>query len=120
MTSKTTFTFPPPVVPEDNQFTVSSLLERRKNPKTHRVEYLVQWAGYPDSYNTWEPKDSIHASLTREYDNAKRNERSVSQRRSAVHFLPMDTEVTYIDGFPFYSSNNQRILEAVTDDFLNK
>ncbi len=104
-TTTTTFTFPPPVVPKDNQFRVDSLLERRKNPKTHRVEYLVHWAGYPDSYNTWEPKENIHASLTREFDNAK----------PAVHFLPVDTEVIYIDGFPVYSSNCHRILMEVTN-----
>jgi transposase InsO family protein len=50
---------------EDNVFEVERILERRLGPplKNSNIdgpeEYLVKWKGYPNSENTWEPKNNL-------------------------------------------------------------
>ena len=36
--------------------------------KARRLQYLIEWKGYSESDNMWEPSDQIHApELIREY-----------------------------------------------------
>lgn len=59
----------------DNVYTVTELLDRRRDPSRRLgYQYLVKWEGFGDEHNTWEPEsnvrrhmisDSIPSSLTR-------------------------------------------------------
>jgi hypothetical protein len=53
---------PPPIVPEDNQYEVEKILDHDK-----RRGYLVRWAGYDQSGDSWVKEQDIHKELVREY-----------------------------------------------------
>ena len=40
-----------------------------------KVLYLVKWAGYPDSDNTWEPIDNISEDLVHSYEQENRRKK---------------------------------------------
>lgn len=48
---------PPAIDPEDGQWEVERLIEKRQFGKT--VKYLVKWLGYPSSENSWEKRKDI-------------------------------------------------------------
>ena len=48
---------PKPVSLPEGYFEVERILDKRTKGKA--TYYLVQWAGYPDSENTWEPKTNL-------------------------------------------------------------
>ena len=53
---------PPPVVPEDNQYEVEKILDHDR-----RRGYLVRWAGYDQSEDSWVKEHDIHKDLVKEY-----------------------------------------------------
>ena len=53
---------PPPVVPEDNQYEVENILDHDR-----RRRYLVRWAGYDQSEDSWVKEQDIHKELVTEY-----------------------------------------------------
>jgi len=53
---------PPPVIPEDNQYEVEKILDHDK-----RHGYLVRWAGYDQSEDSWVEERDIHRDLIKEY-----------------------------------------------------
>jgi hypothetical protein len=55
-----------PVDPTDNQYLVKALVDRRLGPNGEE-EFLVQWAGYPDSFNGWVPTKDIYPALVRAF-----------------------------------------------------
>lgn len=42
---------------EPEEYTVEKILDKRV--RQGRIEYLLKWKGYPDSENTWEPKENL-------------------------------------------------------------
>jgi len=53
---------PPPLIPEDNQYEVEKILDHDR-----RRGYLVRWAGYDQSEDSWVSERDIHEDLVREY-----------------------------------------------------
>ena len=53
---------PPPVIPEDNQYEVEKILDHDK-----RRGYLVRWAGYDQSEDSWVKEQDMHRDLVKEY-----------------------------------------------------
>jgi hypothetical protein len=80
---------PPPVIPDDNQYRVDTLLDRRLF--RNHLEYLVRWQGYGPEDDTWRPAEDIECSLRQEYDRthhgqlptARRSSRKAPRRRRA-------------------------------------
>src|SRR6266403_3030514 len=43
-----------------------------------RLQYLVKWKGYPESDNSWEPADQVHAPiLVKHYQSAARHQSAI-------------------------------------------
>lgn len=57
---------PPPVVPEDDQYLVETLLDKRIS--RGRAQYLVRWKGYGPEDDMWRPARDIEQSLIDAYE----------------------------------------------------
>ena len=57
---------PPPVVPDDEQYLVEALLDKRIS--RGRTEYLVRWKGYGPEDDMWRPASDIEQSLIDAYE----------------------------------------------------
>jgi len=42
---------------DDEEYEVEKILGKRK--RQGGVEYLIKWAGYDNSQNTWEPEENL-------------------------------------------------------------
>jgi hypothetical protein len=66
---------------EDDEFEVERIIRRRLSSRG-QPEYLVKWAGYPNSENTWQPAETMNCDrLITEFE-SKRNNLTAKQ---AVH-----------------------------------
>jgi hypothetical protein len=50
---------PPTLIDGEEEHTVKKILNSRM--RYNRLEYLVKWKGYDDSYNSWEVHQNFHA-----------------------------------------------------------
>ena len=85
--SRKKLSYPPPVVADDNQYEVETLLDRRPchiDLRTVGYEYLVKWEGYGHEFNSWVKETDIHAGLIKDYNDETINVR-VPGRKSAKH-----------------------------------
>jgi hypothetical protein len=62
----TPLTRPEPVVVEDNgaeEWEVKRILDHRYVGRVKRLQYLVEWSGYPVWESTWEPLEHLDGAL---------------------------------------------------------
>jgi len=52
---------PPDLIKGKNEYEVERIVNHRRYRRTRGLQYLVKWKGYPESDNTWEPKEQLHA-----------------------------------------------------------
>jgi hypothetical protein len=52
---------PPDLVDNEEEYEVETILDSRLFGRRKRLQYLVKWAGYPDSDNMWVDKDDVFA-----------------------------------------------------------
>src|SRR5277367_5712358 len=58
----TNFTKPPPdLLGGEEEYEVEAIIGERTFGRTKRKQYLVKWLGYPESDNTWENAEHVHA-----------------------------------------------------------
>ena len=50
------------VIKKDDVYKIEMILKKRK--KGRRVQYLVKWLGYPDTFNSWIFKQDLQKRLT--------------------------------------------------------
>jgi Chromo (CHRromatin Organisation MOdifier) domain len=56
------FTRPPPdLIDGEEEYEVEQIRSHRTWGRSKIPQYLIKWAGYPESDNTWEDADQIHA-----------------------------------------------------------
>src|SRR5487761_1247260 len=52
---------PPDLITGEAEYEVENIRSHRRHGKRRLLQYLLKWKGYPESDNTWEPADQIHA-----------------------------------------------------------
>ena len=63
------------------EYEVEKILAHRQYGRNQQMQYLVKWQGYPDSDNTWEPKENLHADeLLQEYKTRSTHARMVKTK----------------------------------------
>ena len=102
---------PPELIDGVEEFEVERILDSRRRGRGRKLQYLVKWAGYPDSDNQWEDWDQLTADeAIREFKRANpkseihlkagRVERMVlipTARMPCRSFSPEHTRTTYHD-----------------------
>ena len=57
------FSHPPPdLIGGEEECEVEQILNHRCYRRSRRLQYFIKWKGYPESNNTWEPANQVHAS----------------------------------------------------------
>jgi hypothetical protein len=56
------FTRPPPdLIDGEEEYEVEQIHTHQRRGRSKTLQYLIKWKGYPESNNTWEDTDQIHA-----------------------------------------------------------
>jgi hypothetical protein len=59
---------PPDITIGENEYEVETIRSHRYFGKQKKLQYLLKWKGYPESDNTWEPANQVHApQLVKQY-----------------------------------------------------
>src|SRR6267142_2747036 len=59
---------PPDLIRGENEYEVETIRKHRCFGRNKKLQYLLKWRGYPESDNTWEPIEQLHApQLLKEY-----------------------------------------------------
>src|SRR6266850_6764008 len=52
---------PPDLIDGEAEYEVELIKSHRHHGRVRKLQYLIKWKGYPESDNTWEDADQIHA-----------------------------------------------------------
>ena len=52
---------PSDLIGGEEEYEVERILNHRRHGRSRRLQYFIKWKGYPESDNTWEPADQVHA-----------------------------------------------------------
>jgi len=52
---------PPDLIDGEAEYEVELIKSHRRHGRSRKLQYLIKWKGYPESDNTWENADQIHA-----------------------------------------------------------
>src|SRR6266446_7529345 len=83
------FTHPPPdLIKGEEEFEVERIVAHQKFGRSKCLQYLIKWKGYPESDNTWEPADQVHApELIKHYRSAGIHQSSAVNHQSAIKMI---------------------------------
>ena len=86
------YTRPPPdLVEGEAEWEVERILAHRYFGRQKKLQYLVKWLGYPESDNTWEPVENLHADdLIQDYEH--RWQGAARQAVAAIHLRVAQTK----------------------------
>src|SRR6266436_2821469 len=87
------FTHPPPdLIKGEEEFKVERIVAHRTFGQSKCLQYLIKWKGYPESNNSWEPADQVHApDLVKCYQSAAKNQSAITSAakdQSAIKIIP--------------------------------
>jgi hypothetical protein len=75
---------PPDLIDGEEEYEVEQICAHRTWGQCKTLQYLIKWKGYPESNNTWENADQIHAPvLIKLYHqtNARKTTKAIKTRR---------------------------------------
>ena len=52
---------PPDLINGEEEYEVERIVNHQRHGRARQLQYLIKWKGYPESDNTWEPADQVHA-----------------------------------------------------------
>src|SRR6266403_1899085 len=83
------FTRPPPdLIDGEEEYEVERIVAHRQFGRSKQLQYLIKWKGYPESNNTWEPADQVHApDLIKHYQSAAIHRSSITHHQSAIRTI---------------------------------
>jgi hypothetical protein len=59
---------PPDLIKGEAKYEVEAICNHQNFRRSHTLQYLIKWQGYPESDNTWELADNVHTpDLLKEY-----------------------------------------------------
>ncbi len=90
------FTQPPPdLIDGEEEYEVERIVAHQHFGRSKRLQYLLKWKGYPESDNTWEPADQVHApELIKHYQSAGRHQTSATHHQSATRTIHQSAPLT--------------------------
>ena len=50
---------PPDVINGEEEYEVEKILDSKRIGRNKRLHYLIQWKGYSEAHDTWEPEDNV-------------------------------------------------------------
>jgi hypothetical protein len=53
----------PELIGAEEEYEVEAVRSHCRHGCHQKLQYLIKWKGYPESDNTWEPADQVHAPL---------------------------------------------------------
>jgi hypothetical protein len=73
--------------PEEELYLIERIIDEREKKNGSR-EYLVQWKGYDEDENTWEPADVIESDAPGAVEDFK----GMMQELATTQFIKMETD----------------------------
>ena len=52
---------PPNLIDGEHEYEVEQILDARCHGHWKKLQYHIQWKGYSEAHDTWEPKENVHA-----------------------------------------------------------
>ena len=99
------------------EWEVETILAHRHFGRQKKLQYLVKWLGYPESDNTWEPVENLHAEdLIQDYEH--RWQGAARQMVAAIHLRVAQTKgsTDTVSKYQEYTEGKLHQLLGQTDD----
>src|SRR6266403_639116 len=120
------FTRPPPdLIDGEEEYEVERIVAHRQFGRSKRLQYLIKWKGYPESDNTWEPADQVHApELIKHYHSAATHQSSAVHHQSATRKIhqsaPSQSHIKTLRTLPQLSIECPTIFPAFLSNAFRK
>ena len=116
---------PPDLIDREDKYEVEQIIAHQQFGRSKRLQYLIKWKGYPESDNTWEPVDQVHApELIKHYHSAAAHQSSAVHHQSATKKIhqsaPSQSHIKTLRTLPQFSIECPTIFPAFLSNAFQK